>query len=245
MIAHWTTPAKGMNCRVDGKTFTVLFVYDCLISYVFGQELVAIETDMIHSKRDNMPRKAWRGIKMSEARLIKRYPNRKLYDTGDSRYITLDEIAHLLADGIDIRIVDNQTKDDLTDVTLAQILVEQSRKGKLEHSVSSLKGMIKNTGEQFTKKISEPVTQLRSSVEESMTRLLKTGEERAAETRDQFHAWINQNTQAIDDIQKKVDERIWHTAGRIDILAAMKAQIDELEKRVQALESKSDQPNSD
>ena len=158
---------------------------------------------MIHSKRDNLPRKAWRGIKMSEARLIKRYPNRKLYDTGDSRYITLDEIAHLLADGIDIRIVDNQTKDDLTDVTLAQILVEQSRKGKLEHSVSNLKGMIKNTGEQCTKKISEPVTQLRSSVEESMTRLLKTGEERAAETRDQFHAWINQNTQAIDDIQKK------------------------------------------
>ena len=73
---------------------------------------------------------------MSEARLIKRYPNRKLYDTGDSRYITLDEIANLVADGVDIRIVDNQTKDDLTDVTLAQILVEQGRKGKLEHSVS-------------------------------------------------------------------------------------------------------------
>ena len=107
---------------------------------------------------------------MSEARLIKRYPNRKLYDTGDSRYITPMKLP-ISGRWNDIRIVDNQTKDDLTDVTLAQILVEQSRKGKLEHSVSNLKGMIKNTGEQFTKKISEPVTQLRSSVEESMTRL--------------------------------------------------------------------------
>ena len=71
-----------------------------------------------------------------------------------------------------------------------------------------------------------------------MTRLLRTGEERAAETRDQFHAWINQNTQAIDEIQKKVDERIRQTAGRIDVLAALKAHIDELEKRVQALEAK-------
>ena len=224
----------------------MLFVYDCLISHVFGQELVAIETDMIHSKRDNLPRKAWRGIKMSEARLIKRYPNRKLYDTGDSRYITLDEIAHLLADGIDIRIVDNQTKDDLTDVTLAQILVEQSRKGKLEHSVSNLKGMIKNTGEQFTKKISEPVTQLRSSVEESMTRLLKTGEERAASAETNFMPGSIKTRRPSMTFRKKWMS-VFGTAGRIDILAAMKAQIDELEKRVQALESKAevDQSNSD
>ena len=175
---------------------------------------------------------------MSEARLIKRYPNRKLYDTGESRYITLDEIANLVANGIDIKIVDNQTKDDLTDITLAQILVEQSRKGKLENSVTNLRGMIRNTSEQFTKKISEPVTQLRSSVEESMNRLLRTGEERAAETRDQFHAWIHQNTQAIDEIQRKVDDRIRQTASRIDILAALKTQIEELEKRVEELEAK-------
>ena len=145
---------------------------------------------------------------MSDTRVIKRYGNRKLYDTGESRYITLDQIAQLVSDGVDLKIIDNQTKDDLTDVTLAQILVEQGRRGKLEHSVSNLRGMIKNTGEQFTKKISEPVTQLKSSVEESMNRLLRTGEERAAETRDQFQSWINQNTQAIEEIQRKVDERI-------------------------------------
>ena len=78
-----------------------------------------------------------------------------------------------------------------------------------------------------------------------MTRLLRTGEERAAETREQIHAWIHQNTQAIDEIQKKVDDRIRQTAGRIDILAALKAQIDELEKRVKSLEARAQQTPPD
>ncbi|MEE2785717.1 MAG: polyhydroxyalkanoate synthesis regulator DNA-binding domain-containing protein [Myxococcota bacterium] len=175
---------------------------------------------------------------MSDLRLIKRYANRKMYDTGTSKYITLDEIALLVDEGIDLQIIDNDTKDDLTEVTLAQILVERSRRGKLEHSVTSLRGMIKNTGEQFTKKISEPVVQLRSSMEESVNRLIRTGEERAAGTRDQVQGWIQQNTQAIEDIQKKVDERIRLTAGRFDILSTMKTQLEALEERVADLEEK-------
>src|SRR5512145_1657663 len=57
---------------------------------------------------------------MSEARIIKRYANRKLYDTEHSRYVTLDQISEMIRNGDDVKIVDNKTKEDLTTVTLAQ-----------------------------------------------------------------------------------------------------------------------------
>jgi polyhydroxyalkanoate synthesis repressor PhaR len=56
--------------------------------------------------------------------LIKKYGNRRLYDTGDSRYITLDELATKVRGGADVRVVDVQSGDDLTQATLAQIILE-------------------------------------------------------------------------------------------------------------------------
>jgi polyhydroxyalkanoate synthesis repressor PhaR len=58
-------------------------------------------------------------------RLIKRYSNRKLYDTEASRYITLLEVAQLIVDGAPIRVVDNATREDKTELTFAQIILEQ------------------------------------------------------------------------------------------------------------------------
>jgi polyhydroxyalkanoate synthesis regulator protein len=55
-------------------------------------------------------------------RIIKRYSNRKLYDTKDSRYVTLLQIAEMVRSGEEVQIIDNNTKDDLTEVTLAQII---------------------------------------------------------------------------------------------------------------------------
>ncbi|WP_428262243.1 polyhydroxyalkanoate synthesis regulator DNA-binding domain-containing protein [Haliangium sp.] len=61
---------------------------------------------------------------MSEPILIKKYGNRRLYDTGDSRYITLDELSRKIRSGVDVRVVDAKSGDDLTQVTLTQIIVE-------------------------------------------------------------------------------------------------------------------------
>ena len=58
-----------------------------------------------------------------EPKVIKRYTNRKLYDTVESRYVTLEEIAEMVKTGTDVKIVDNRTKEDLTSVTLAQITI--------------------------------------------------------------------------------------------------------------------------
>ena len=60
---------------------------------------------------------------MTTARTIKRYANRKLYDTRDSRYVTLDHIAAMVRAGDDVRVVDNTTRADLTTATLTLMVV--------------------------------------------------------------------------------------------------------------------------
>ena len=58
------------------------------------------------------------------ATLIKKYGNRRLYDTGDSKYITLEELADKIRGGSDVRVVDAKTSEDLTQATLTQIILE-------------------------------------------------------------------------------------------------------------------------
>lgn len=60
-------------------------------------------------------------------RIIKRYPNRKLYDTQSKGYITLDGIANLVRQGEDIQVIDHESGEDLTNVTLTQIIMESER----------------------------------------------------------------------------------------------------------------------
>jgi polyhydroxyalkanoate synthesis repressor PhaR len=62
--------------------------------------------------------------------LIKKYGNRRLYDTGDSRYITLDELAAKVRGGADVRVVDAQTGEDLTQATLVQVVLEAGSAAK-------------------------------------------------------------------------------------------------------------------
>ena len=59
--------------------------------------------------------------------VIKKYPNRRLYDTAASRYINLEDIAGFIRDGKDVQVVDAQTGDDLTRLTLTQIIVDDAK----------------------------------------------------------------------------------------------------------------------
>ncbi len=83
-------------------------------------------------------------------RVVKRYANRKLYDTRDSRYVTLQQIAGYVRDGEDVRIIDNRTKEDLTDVTMAQIIYEEQKDGKKNSwSVKTLRELIREGGDRL------------------------------------------------------------------------------------------------
>ena len=62
------------------------------------------------------------------ARMIKRYANRKLYDTHDSHYATLERLAELIRAGEDLKVVENDTGKDITATTMALIIFEEEKR---------------------------------------------------------------------------------------------------------------------
>lgn len=74
--------------------------------------------------------KAWRPEPRPMPRLIKRYGSRKLYDTAESRYVSLEDVASIVRSGDQVRVVENKTGDDVTAAILTQILSEEGRNGK-------------------------------------------------------------------------------------------------------------------
>lgn len=82
-------------------------------------------------------------------RIIKKYPNRRLYDTEISKYITLDDVRKLVLDGIDFRVKDVKTEDDLTRSILLQIIAEQEHNGEPLFSTESLVQLIRFYGNAY------------------------------------------------------------------------------------------------
>jgi polyhydroxyalkanoate synthesis repressor PhaR len=76
--------------------------------------------------------------------VIKRYSNRKLYDTQESRYVTLEEIEEMIRNGREISVVDAATGEDLTSVTLTQIILEHERNHRGTLPTSFLHQLIKH-----------------------------------------------------------------------------------------------------
>lgn len=78
--------------------------------------------------------------------VIKRYPNRKLYDTEAKQYVTLEGIASLVREGQDVHVVDHATGEDLTALTLTQVVLDQEKKagGLVPNTV--LSGLVKAGG---------------------------------------------------------------------------------------------------
>ncbi len=87
-----------------------------------------------------------RGISMSEPRVIKKYPNRRLYDTVESRYITLADIRRLVLDKVDFLVIDKKSQDDITRSILLQVIAEQEHSGEPLMSQDFLSQVIRSYG---------------------------------------------------------------------------------------------------
>src|SRR5512139_1313536 len=83
----------------------------------------------------------------SSTRVIRRYGNRKLYDVQTSQYITLDGIRDLIRRGEDVRVVDNDTAEDLTAVTFAQIIFEDAKRQSGAQSLPVFRWLIQRGDE--------------------------------------------------------------------------------------------------
>lgn len=82
-------------------------------------------------------------MNMGKTRIIKKYPNRRLYDTEISKYITLDNVRQLVVDNVDFSVKDVKTDEDLTRGILLQIISEQEHDGEPFFSTSALSQIIR------------------------------------------------------------------------------------------------------
>ena len=190
---------------------------------------------------------------MSEARVIKRYANRKLYDTQHSRYVTLDQIAEMIRTGDDVKIVDNKSKEDLTSITLAQIIFEEEKKQKSFLPLQAMRNIIQSGG--------ESISQLVTQAQKKVTHILKRDDgsdgegaaeapaddaepadesEEGAQRRGllELREWVEGTQRAMDEWQKKVDHRIRHVFEGISPFAGLQKDMSTLSARIAELEAK-------
>ncbi len=86
---------------------------------------------------------------MNESRIIKKYPNRRLYDTEESRYITLADIRRLVVDKVNFVVIDKKNQDDITRSILLQVISEQEQHGEPILSRDFLAQVIRSYGGQM------------------------------------------------------------------------------------------------
>jgi len=78
--------------------------------------------------------------------IIKKYGNRRLYNTADSRYVNLDEVAQMIRDGADVQVIDANSGEDLTRLILAQIIVENAKVPESGFPLDMLRQMVVASG---------------------------------------------------------------------------------------------------
>jgi polyhydroxyalkanoate synthesis repressor PhaR len=160
---------------------------------------------------------------------IKRYPNRKLYDTEQSRYITLEEIAGFLKEGGEVHVIDSKSGEDITAVTLAQVLLGEEKRKKPSVPMQRLLTFLQSGNELLQRTIA-PVTTLKDEAEKTVARLMHR--EPAEELRD----FIMTTHKAYDEVQRRVDERLQMVLATARNLSPILKDMDHLRTEVAALE---------
>ena len=177
----------------------------------------------------------------SSTKLIKRYGNRKLYDTEQSRYVTLEEISQMVRRGEEIRVVDNRTQEDLTAVTLTQIMLEEQKNKNNILPLSLCKNLIQEGGDclsDLLHKGRESLSTMRMEAEEHITRFIEKGHGTKEEGTLLLKDWFSNPQKTLDLIQKKIDERIRYFFYHVTGLEELEKQIQELEGQLGRLEER-------
>lgn len=168
----------------------------------------------------------------TKSRVIKRYHNRKLYDTRDSCYVTLEEIQDMIQNGEDIQVRDNTTNDDLTSVTLAQIIFEAEKKQKNLFPIATLLGMVRGTGasiRDFVHKSLESgareISSVKDDVGEFVDRLVHIGQ-------------VSQEDRGslMSTIRTFLDKKILPTVANVHNIPSVQSELKTLQQRIADLE---------
>jgi polyhydroxyalkanoate synthesis repressor PhaR len=133
-------------------------------------------------------------------RLIKRYGSRKLYDTEESRYVSLEEIGDWVRKGQQVQVIDNQSSDDVTAQTLTQVILEEGKRGMSSVSSDFLHDLIRRGGQVVSLGV--------QSVQDGMDRLIQASVDRVPPLRqvrdetDELRRRLDALEAAIGDIER-------------------------------------------
>ena len=168
--------------------------------------------------------------------LIKRYANRKLYNTKTSRYITLKGIAELIEAGEDVRVIDNETGEDITSVALSQILVDHERSNSAA-SRTLLSELISRGGDALYGALRRSVGDASEGIEElqnNLRRIIKNREHDASKLGE----WIAVATPDFDRVVQGAMERVFKVLDlpRRGDIEALNANLQRVAKAVESLQ---------
>jgi polyhydroxyalkanoate synthesis repressor PhaR len=176
-------------------------------------------------------------VSTNPVRLIKRYGNRKLYDTLDSRYITLDGIARLVRRGNDLRVVDNDTGEDLTTITFAQIILEEEKRRSSLLPLGVLRELIEH-GE-------EALAQLRLQVDKGIEAIGTMGERAGRRVQEMVGRRGNSDKTHADEVAREIRPPAADAEIAKDIDTAGRGFFDELlagpQRRLEAVQRSIDE----
>jgi polyhydroxyalkanoate synthesis repressor PhaR len=158
-----------------------------------------------------------------EPKVIKRYSNRKLYDTERSKYVTLDEIAKMIKAGEEVTIIDNESKEDLTSVTLTQIIYEEEKR-ESRMPLSMLRNLIQTGGEALTEFFDK-------SVKTPALEATRTMEKGVEELKQSAIGLREAATRSVTELTGSA-KRLFAERKSEEFKKAILLQIDELEERL-------------
>jgi polyhydroxyalkanoate synthesis repressor PhaR len=176
--------------------------------------------------------------------VIKRYANRKLYNTNDSCYITLNEIAQMVKSDVDVKIIDHKSKKDITSVTLAQIIFEKEKRQR-NLSSQTLKGIIRSGGGAITDFFQKRVNfgQIREEAERTVDAIEKVFTQNVMsrdDTAKMVRELVRHGYSGMEDLQRRIDERIKVIIGPVTSFGMLRKELDALRAQVDLLSEKLD-----
>lgn len=144
---------------------------------------------------------------MSESRIIKKYPNRRLYDTAISKYVTLNDVKQLVIDRERVTVIDAKTKEDLTRSVLLQIILEQEEDGEPMMSADMLEQLIRFYGDPYQGTLAR---YLENSIKLLSDQRAKTRNtmEHVTDPMDMMTSLTNRNMEIWKDLQKGLFDQI-------------------------------------
>jgi polyhydroxyalkanoate synthesis repressor PhaR len=173
---------------------------------------------------------------MAESVLVKRYANRKLYNTETSRYITLRGIQELIEEGREVRVIDNETGEDITSVALSQILVDSERSAR--HVPGSvLSELISKGGDALYTALRKRV----DDAQEGMDELRRSMRRAIGQRENEVSEWLNESR---DDVESNVQHLVERVLGALDLprrsdVEALNANLERVAKALENLEGSS------